>query len=361
MAVNIRQQVSPNLIFFIISGSQIGVGVLGFQRDLAKYAGYDSWISVILAGFIVQIIIWLFYKLLNATNGDIFDAHKQFYGNFLGSILSFIIIIYYWIASISVLRLYIEIVQVWMFPSLPIWLLSTLILILCFYIISGGFRVVTGIAFLSGIFTILLYGLLFHMPMKYIHFDNLLPFLDHSMTDIFLSAKQAIYTMAGFEILLIAYPFIRHGKNSQKFAHLAIGFSTLIFTLSAISSFLIINEEQMKHVIWARIYIAKLIHLPFLERFEYILISTFLIKVISILALFLWGTSRGIKLIFKFKQKYALILISIVCIITCQLLVPLQTINKFINLTSKVSLWLIYIYIPIFSLLFILIKPRRTQ
>ncbi|MEH7514217.1 GerAB/ArcD/ProY family transporter [Gottfriedia acidiceleris] len=360
MTVYRRQQVSPYLLFFIITSSQIGVGVLGFQRFIAKNAGYDAWISVIIAGFVVNIVVWLMFKLLDAANGDIIDAHRQFFGNIIGSAFSLVIVAYYIIAGISVLRLYIEIVQVWMFPTMPTWMLSTAILLLCYYIISGGFRIVAGIAFLSGIFTALLYALLFHLPVRYIHVDNLLPVFSHSFKDILLSAKQSIYTMAGFEILLMVYPFIRNGNKSQKFAQYGVAFSSLIFTLSAVSTFFLLSEKQLAHVIWARIYIAKLIHFPFLERFEYILISTFLIKVISILALGLWSASRGIKLIFKFKQKYILIAISLICIIACQLLDTRYILNAFVDYTSKMALWLFYVYIPLLSILYIFVKPGRS-
>ncbi|UPM55554.1 GerAB/ArcD/ProY family transporter [Gottfriedia acidiceleris] len=360
MASYRRQQVSPYLLFFIISSSQIGVGVLGFQRIIAKDAGYDAWISVIIAGLAVNAVLWFMYKILTKAQGDIIDAHKQLFGHIIGSTLSIVILLYYLILSISVLRLYIEIVQVWMFPSLSTWLLAIIILFLCYYIVSGGFRVVVGIAFLSGVFTALLYALLFHLPQQYMHFDNILPVFDHSFKDLLLSAKQSIYTMAGFEVLLMVFPFIKNGNSSQKFAQFGAGFSTLIFTLSAFTTFLLLSEKQIQHIIWARLYIAKLINFPFLERIEYILISSFLIKVISILALLLWSTSRGLKLIFKWKQKYTLILISAISFIVCQLLETRYEINIFTDYTSKISLYLFYIYIPLFSIIFLMTKSGKA-
>ncbi|PGS48448.1 GerAB/ArcD/ProY family transporter [Bacillus sp. AFS041924] len=360
MATYRRQQVSPYLLFFIITSSQIGVGVLGFQRIIAKNAGYDAWISVIIAGIFIHLIVWFMYKLLTNAQGDIIDAHKQLFGKIIGATFSLIILVYYLIAAISVLRLYIEIVQVWMFPTLQTWLLAIIILLLCYYIISGGFRVVVGIAFLSGISTALLYTLLFHLPHKYIHMDNVLPIFDHSFKDLLMSAKQTIYTMAGFEILLMVFPFIRNGNSSQKFAQWGVAFSTLIFTLSAFTTFLLLSEKQIEHVIWSRIYIAKLIQFPFLERFEYILISSFIIKVISILTLLLWSTSRGLKLIFKWKQKYTLILISLISLFVCQLLKTRYEINIFADYTSRISLYIFYIYIPLLSIIFMFKKSGKA-
>ncbi|PGL72573.1 GerAB/ArcD/ProY family transporter [Bacillus sp. AFS055030] len=355
-----RQQVSPYLLFFIITSSQIGVGVLGFQRIIAKDAGYDAWISVLIAGVFVHVVLWFMFKLLSNAKGDIIDAHTQLFGKIVGSFFSLIILLYFIVAAISVLRLYIEIIQVWMFPTIQTWLLGIIILLLCYYIISGGFRVVVGMAFLSGIFTAVLYTLLFHLPHKYIHIDNIFPILDHSFIDLMKSAKQSNYTMAGFEILLMVFPFIRNANSCQKFAQWGVGFSTLIFTLSAFTTFLLLSEKQIEHIIWSRIYIAKLIQFPFIERFEYILISTFLIKVISILTLLLWSSSRGIKLIFKWKQKYVLIIISLVIIIVCQFLESRNEINSFTDYTSKISLCLFYIYIPILSIIYMFKKSGKA-
>jgi hypothetical protein len=60
--------VSPFLVFFLVHSEQIGVGVLGYQRIIAKYAGYDSWIAVIIAAFFVHILIWMIYYVLD--NGE---------------------------------------------------------------------------------------------------------------------------------------------------------------------------------------------------------------------------------------------------------------------------------------------------
>ena len=45
-----RMTVSPYFAFLLLHSLQIGVGVLGYQRVIAQYAGYDAWISLIVAG-----------------------------------------------------------------------------------------------------------------------------------------------------------------------------------------------------------------------------------------------------------------------------------------------------------------------
>jgi len=44
-----ENQVSPSFLFFLVHSTQIGVGILGFQRYIIKGAGYEAWISIFLA------------------------------------------------------------------------------------------------------------------------------------------------------------------------------------------------------------------------------------------------------------------------------------------------------------------------
>jgi spore germination protein (amino acid permease) len=266
--MNKRHQVSPYLVFFIVYSSQVGVGILGFQRTIAAKAGYDAWIGVILAGCLVQLFIWIMFKLLEKADGDIVDVHSKVFGNIIGNFFSFIIMIYYWLASLSVLLGFIEIIQVWMFPTLPSWILSSLILVSVYYCVSGGFRVVVGISFLSFLYPQTLLIVLYIFPLKAALFSNLLPIMNHSFLDMLDAVKSSMYTLAGTETLLMFYPFIRDPKSSKKFAHLAVLFTTLLYTLSSIVSFTYYSERQLKEIIWPELTLIKIIRLSYLERFE---------------------------------------------------------------------------------------------
>lgn len=357
--MNIRHQVSPYLIFFIIYNSQVGVGILSFQRTIAAKAGYDAWIGVLAAGCLVQALIWVMYKLLGKANGDIIDVHTSIFGNVLGKFFSFFIMIYYWLASVSVLIGFIEIVQVWMFPTMPSWILSTLILISVYHCVSGGFRVIVGMSFLSFIFPQILLMALFIFPLKFAHFSNLLPIMNHSFMDMVDSIKSSLYTIAGTEALLMYYPFIRDSKASKKFAHLGVLFTTILYTISSIVSFAFFSENQLKTTIWPELSLTKTITLSFLERFEYLYISMYLIIISTLIALLLWCSSRGFKKIFNRKQKYTLLIL-------CLLSVILSHLNgSFIDILNKyiiqMNLWIFYGYIPILFLVFTFLRRGKQN
>ncbi|MBT2728084.1 GerAB/ArcD/ProY family transporter [Bacillus sp. ISL-75] len=360
MQVNKRHQVSPYLVFFIIYNSQVGVGILGFQRTIAAKAGYDAWIGVIAAGCFVQMFIWIMYKLLEKADGDIVDVHSKVFGNILGSVLSFIIMIYYWLASVSVLLGFIEIIQVWMFPTLPSWIICSLILGLVYYCVSGGFRIVVGVSFLSFVFPQITLIVLYIFPLKAAHFTNLLPIMKHSFLDMLDAVKSSMYTLAGTEALLMFYPFIRDAKSSKKFAHLAVLFTTLLYTVSAIVSFTFYSESQIKETIWPELSLIKIIRLSYLERFEYLYISMYLIIVSALLALLLWCSTRGLKRIFKKKQKNFLIILSLLSVVISQLINEQlkEALDKYV---TQMNLLFFYGYIPILLIIFTILRRRKQN
>lgn len=83
--VNEKYKVSPFYVFFLVHSVQTGVGVLSFQRVLAKSAGTDGWISILLAGLIVHILIWIIYKILSIVTGDIISANNHAFGKWIGN------------------------------------------------------------------------------------------------------------------------------------------------------------------------------------------------------------------------------------------------------------------------------------
>ncbi|MGG1675368.1 GerAB/ArcD/ProY family transporter [Neobacillus sp. NRS-1170] len=360
MQANIRHQVSPYLVFFIIYNSQVGVGILGFQRIISAKAGYDAWIGVLVAGCLVQAFIWMVYKLLGKAEGDIIDVHTNLFGNLLGKFFSFFIILYYWLASVSVLDGFIEIVQVWMFPTIPSWILSSLLLILVYYGISGGFRTIAGISFLSFVFPQLLLIYLYIFPLKIAHFANLMPIMNHSFNEMMDSIKSSMYTLAGTEALLMYYPFIRDPKASKKFAHLGVLFTTLLYTVSSIVSFTFYSESQLKTTIWPELSLTKIIKLSFLERFEYLYISMYLIIVTSLIALLLWCSSRGLKKIFCKKQKYALLILSLLSVGLSQF-IPESFKELLDKMITQMNLYIFYGYIPLLLLVFTILKRGKQN
>ncbi|MGG1573422.1 GerAB/ArcD/ProY family transporter [Fictibacillus sp. NRS-1165] len=355
-----NKQVSPYFTFYLISTMQIGVGILGFQRYIAKSAGHDAWMAVIIGGILVHLLVWMIYMMLKRSDGDIIAIHNDVFGEWIGGLISSAIMIYTVFLALTVLRTYIEVIQVWMFPHISIWGISLILSLLVYYFVSGGFRIVTAIAFFSIVIGTPLI-LLKYFAIKDSHIYNILPLFDHSMIDYFAGTKSMTLNYLGFEMLLFYYPFIKNGEKSHKWAQWGVFFTIIIYGITAVVSFAYYSQGQLKHTIWATLTLWKIVEFPFVERFEYIGISVWLFVILPNICIAIWCATRASRRLFAIKQKHSLIIVVILVYIGTLFFQDRQQIDELNNRVSQVGYYFIYFYIPLLFLLHMLVYKVRKR
>jgi spore germination protein AB len=355
-----RLQISPFMAAYVILAMQTGIGVLGFQRVIAKDAGYDAWISVIGAGLTIHILVWMMYKICEAVNGDVMYAHVYLFGKVIGNSLNTFFILYFMMLCVGVLGGLIEVIRIWMFLDLNPLLFSIVYLLLGIYIVYGGFRTVAGISFLGLVIpSYLLFSFIF--PLKYGDFTNLLPVLDHTPMEFIKSAYHMTLTFLGYAVLLFFYPFIKQPNQSKKWVHAGILTSTLINTGLAVISFVYFPAGLLKKSIWPTLEMWKIVSLPFIERFEYLGIANWSLVILPNVAISLWCASRVAKRVYHINQRKAVLVIAFVCLISVLPLDSRERMNYFFDLIAKVGFTLAYIYTPILYLLLVIKKKVKTR
>lgn len=348
MAEKIQEhnKIAAYMTVFLVHPLQVGVGILGYQSYLAKYAGYDSWISVLFAGLGVSFVLWVIYAILNKGQGSLITIHKDVFGRWLGGVLSSLFLLYLFIVGVMVIRTYSEVVQVWLFPEMPMWLVSLMLLALVYYTIIGGFRAVIGMCFF-GFFIPFIAVLPAFLPLLGLgHFANLLPIWSHSFTDILQASKEMTITIVGFEVILIAYPFIQKPRTSQKWAQLSNGFTILLYEFITVLSFAYYNTEELKMIIWPTLSMLKIVEFPFLERFEYFAISIWLLGVLPTVIVMMWAATRGTKVLCGWRQKKILPFFIMGAFVLSLFFVSYQDVtflNKFVKI---VGFYLLFCYLP---------------
>ncbi|MEH7300754.1 GerAB/ArcD/ProY family transporter [Neobacillus drentensis] len=355
-----KAKVSPFLVFFLVHTMQLGIGVLGFQRIIALTAGYDAWISVIFAGLSIHIILWMMYKILETVDGDIITAHSYVFGKKVGKLLSLPFVLYFLMIALTLLRTFIEVVQVWMFQDMSTFWYSLAFCGLGIYIVFGGFRTVTGIAFFGVILPAYLI-LTFFFTIPYDDIKNLLPIFDHSIKDIAMASYQMSLTYLGYEILLFFYPYIKDPQKSKKWAHMGVLYTTLLYTLLTVVTFAYFSEGQLQKNIWATLTMWKIVEMPFVERFEYIGIANWNIIILPNFCIALWCASRIIKRVTNMKQKYGVLMISMVTLILINFFKTRDQINTLIDYTGKIAFVLNYGYIPLLFFLVLIVKKVKKK
>ncbi|KAB8131766.1 GerAB/ArcD/ProY family transporter [Gracilibacillus oryzae] len=341
---DISQMVSPFLIFFILFSSQMGEGILSFGRKITKIAGYDSWISVLITGFLVTLVIIVIWRLI-PPHEDLIDIHQTLFGKIIGNLLSFLFGIYLLVISMFVLRSYVEIIQVWFFPDLSLLWFYFIIYLLIVYIVLGGFRIIVGFAFFSAWIPL---SLLFtvYTPFKTGHIENLLPILSTDYLNIIKAVEPIVSSFLGVELILLFAPFIRQFHKSRKWAISANIYTTLLYLLIIIADFFYFSENQIQQLTWPALHVWKIVSLPFIERFEYVGISLHFGSIIATTGLYFWGSVQSFHRLTKFSFR-GISIISAISGVACMfVLSDYLIVEKLSALLTKAGMYLLFLYIP---------------
>ncbi|KZE53247.1 GerAB/ArcD/ProY family transporter [Rossellomorea marisflavi] len=355
-----NRKISPGLVFFLVHSIQVGTGVLGFQRIISMHAGYDGWMSVILAGMLTHVIMFLMYKMLGTVKGDLVSIHTYVFGKWIGHFFSFLYALYFSLLVITIIRSYVEVVQVWMYPRLSTFLFSLFFLLLAYYIISGGVRTIAGVSYLGTLLPSYLV-LTFVFTFKYADFRNLLPVFDHSVMDILLSTRDMSLTYLGYESILMFYPFIKDPERSQKFAQWGLFLTTSIYTVIAIISFGFFAPAQLDKTIWATLSMWKIVEMPFVERFEYIGIANWCLIILPNVCITLWCASRVVKRMTPIKHRHTLILIAVLCLCALTFIDKRDQVNVLNTISGQTGFYFNFLYIPLLFVLVYIAKKVKKQ
>ena len=349
--------VNAFMAFFIIHTSQIGMGILGVPRIIYLESKKDAWISILLSGLIVCLITWIIISILNKNEGGtLFEIHDHIFGRLIGSILNFVIVIYYIAVHYSITIGYVELSLTWGYEGVYEWVGVLALLMITIYAVSGGFRVVIGVCFLSFLMTIWLLFVVYQ-PLQTINVTRILPIMTTTPSDMMNGVFRSSYTMLGFETLLFIFPFIKEKNKLQLFSQLAVWFTTILVLLTTVVSILFFSAKELEMNVWPVVSMISTVHFPFIERFEFVAVPLWILVIFPNLCITLYISSKGIKQIFHIKQKYGIWLISIILFICSFFITKRVDNNYFFDQIGKIGFFLWFIY-PIFLYGITIIKSK---
>ncbi|MEI4768146.1 GerAB/ArcD/ProY family transporter [Psychrobacillus sp. FJAT-51614] len=357
LEISPKDMINAFLLFFVITTCQTGVGIQGFQRLIYADAKHDAWISVILAGLSSHIIVFFMIKTLELYgSNDLYGIHQDLFGKHLGNLLNFIYILYCSVAFFLILENYIEVISTWVFPRLNPKFISISLLLLVIYTFLGGLRVIVGVSFFSFLLGLWLLPVLI-FPLKFSNIEYLLPILDTDIISILKGAQSMTFTIIGFEIINIIYPFVKEKDKVKRHVHLGLLVTSFIYLTVMLITLTYFSGEQLAKTIWATLSLFSIIRLPFIERIEFITICFWLIIILPNLCFYLWAAYRGsIRLFNVSSKKFVWIFSTIIFIFSLFVQTRIQ-INTYTTYLSKVAFILVFIY-PVVLYILALMKKK---
>lgn len=343
-------------LFFIISSLQLGVGVIQLPRLLFEHARQDAWISMLFVLSYLLFLVFVMLKILRQyESADIFGIQIDVFGKFFGKMMGWVYILYFASTMVSVIATYAEIVRVFIFP-IHRFIIASLLLIIVFYTVLSGFRVIVGTCFIF-FFIFNLLSILLIEPIQQMDPSNFLPLFQAGPMDIIKGAEEASFTFFGIEILLLIYPFLHNKQKAGLPSYLGICFTFLITFVIIIVSIGFFSAEQLLIREWPLLSLFKMQTFAVIERFDFIIVAEFMMLVIPTLIFFMWGITFGLKRMHKIRQKTSLCIFTILSLIASTFVELHFQITDLQHYTATIGFWLIYVY-PIILLPIILLKNR---
>lgn len=74
--------------------------------------------------------------------------------------------------------------------------------------------------------------------------------------------------------LNVTLSLLHHEYEAQSRANISQAYTTFSYLFITILTFVYFSHGQLEHTVWPTLIMSKIIHLPFIERFEYIYIFT---------------------------------------------------------------------------------------
>ena len=354
------QRIRAFQLFFIILGTQISVGILGTPRYVFADAHQDAWLSIIIAFLYMLIVIWAMFLILNQyENTDIFGIQVDIFGKWIGKLLGTIYILFFVAGLLTVLLSYIQVVQVFLFPTLPSFMMGLLLLILVIYSVLGGIRVIVGVVFIFGLLLPWVFGLLYD-PITRMETAHFLPMFEASLTDLFKGAKTTAYTFLGLEILFFIYPFVENKQNAKLPFYLGTSVSSFIIFVTTIISIGYYSPNDLELMEWPVLSLFKSVSFSFMERFDYFVVAEWIIVVIPTMILLMWAITYGTKRLYAIPQKTTLYVVSILLLLICTFTKTNYQIQKVVDIVAKVGFWIVFVY-PLILLPIVLIKKKLQK
>ncbi|MCF6136728.1 GerAB/ArcD/ProY family transporter [Pseudalkalibacillus berkeleyi] len=301
---NKAESITKYQLFYMILQTQIGVGVLGLPFAVHQTSKSDGWISVIVAGLVVQILILTLWLLIRKYPGEtIFSIAEKVVGPYFGKLINILYVIYGTIVCTLIYLLYQGILKLWVLPNTPRWAVMLMMVIASIYLAKERVRIIARFYLFVSVMIPVLIILTFISFPDVAETRYLFPIGQAGLYNILLGAHSVLISMLGFEMLLFLSKYVEaEDITILKSVSLANGVTTLIYVILTLVSYVVFSPKEIELVPQPVLYMLKAITFRIVERIDLLFISIWIVIVATSLISYLLFASKGLAYLLKQKE-----------------------------------------------------------
>ncbi|MDR7071944.1 GerAB/ArcD/ProY family transporter [Fictibacillus barbaricus] len=354
-----KHTITHRQLFFLILQTQIGVGILSLPYSLFQKAKIDGWISLFIAGVIIQFSLLAIWKLCDRfPQKTLFDFQPKILGKNLGFIFNVIYTLHFLFISVLILILYNSIVSKWILFETPSWVIILIMASTGAYFITSSPREMARFYTIVTPLLLILLGFILYAYTG-VHPLYILPIGEMGMRTILKSSQDAVVALLGFDVALVFLAYTE-GERSKKikvisYASLCV---TILYGFVVLTTFIYFNPEEIKIVPEPVLYMLKAFSFSIIERTDLIFLSIWMISVATSFICYFFLAAKGVQKLFGLKNNkksapYLAIICTLIAVIPNDKL-EVAAWNKYISFTSL-------LFSALFPILLLIIAVLRKK
>jgi spore germination protein KB len=299
-----RMMISNQQLMALIVISTVGTSSLYAPSSLSHYADRDAWFLVLI-GILGGALNLLVFLQLNKLYPDksLIAICTHLLGRLGGGLLAVIFILYFMDVSSWVLREFAQFFVIALNPMIPQNWYLLIGIIMCAYAVFHGVEVISRVAFMIFLITIVTFLVIYLLLIKEYHFDYLLPVLENGFTG---PLKGTIVVVSWFGDLMFISMVLNHVKRSKQTVHYAVAgviISGIFLMMAVIGCSVVFGGKATSSFTYPIISLIQNIQLfRNIERLDAILIAIWVMSSFVKITVYFWSSLQALTECFRLSN-----------------------------------------------------------
>lgn len=287
-----------------LTNTVLGAGILTMPRYITQAMKTpDSWITILLGGIIVMLVVLLMVKLSQQFPGQtVFQYAGRIAGKFPSKVLCLLLVVYFIMIAGFEIRSLAEVTLFFLLEGTPIWAVILPFIWIGTYLVLGGINSIARVFQIIFPITILVLLGSYGFSLRLFDINNLRPVLGNGVLPVLHGLKSSVLVYTGCEVVMTLVAFMQHPQQAVK---AMIGGIAIPFVLYFLTIVFVIGGLTIDSVItstWPTIDLIRSFEYTgfFVERLEFPLMVIWLMQMFCNFCSFFFQASLGISQLFKF-------------------------------------------------------------
>ncbi len=347
-----------------LTNTVLGAGILTLPRGVTEQVQTpDAWLSVLIGGGIVILVIWVMVKLSQQFPGNtIYQYSRRIVGTVPGGFLSVLLIIYFIIIAGFEIRVLAEVTIFFLLEGTPIWAIVIPFIWIGSYLIFGGINSIARLYQIVLPISLFFLLLCFVFSLRIFQIDHLRPVLSDGIFPVIKGLKSTILVFAGCEVVMTLVAFMQHPEKAFKAMAAGICIPLVLYFLTV---FMVIGGLSVDSTVtstWPTINLMRSFEIPgfLFERLEFPLLVIWVMQMFCNFCSFFFNASLGISQVFGVKYRYAIF--GLIPLIFISTMTPIRMMEVF-SLGDAIGYMgiLLFLMIPVFLSIVLMIRRKGMK